>query len=121
MKRDLDLVRAILLEIEEAGGPPIQLSDVRAKWGQDAVNEHVRLLIGAGIIEGLVSKKTGRGIPQARPFRITWEGHDWLDAAREPTRWEKAKATASKAGGAVTFEVMKQILVQLAEKQVGLT
>ena len=26
------------------------------------------------------------------PLRLTWEGHDFLDAARNEDRWKKAKA-----------------------------
>lgn len=41
----------------------------------------------------------GSGGPEAIPQNLTWCGHEFLDAAREPTRWEEAKEILHKAGG----------------------
>lgn len=46
--------------------------------------------------------------------RLTWLGHEFLDAARDDGRWEKAKSAISKVGG-WSFEVVKHILVELAK------
>jgi hypothetical protein len=50
-------------------------------------------------------------------YRITWLGHDFLDASREETRWNKAKEIGVKIGG-VTLEIMIQILKDLMLSQV---
>ena len=44
---------------------------------------------------------------------LTWHGHDFLDAARDDKRWEKAKSIALKKAGTVTFDILKQVLVSL--------
>lgn len=46
-------------------------------------------------------------------IKLTWEGHEFLDAAREDTRWNKAKEVAAKTGS-LTFSMLKEVLVQLS-------
>ena len=45
---------------------------------------------------------------------MTWAGHEFLDAAREGTRWNQAKELVKKRGSGMMFEVLKTVLVQLA-------
>jgi hypothetical protein len=45
-------------------------------------------------------------------LQLTWEGHEFLDAARDEGNWEKAKDVAAKAGG-WTLSVLKDILVKI--------
>lgn len=111
MKRDMDLVRGILLAIEanESGRAPQKLSV--DGYTDEQIGYHVLIMMEAGVVVGRESKEIGRP-PNARATRLTWEGHDFLDASREPARWEKAKGVASKVGG-VTIEVMGTILTRL--------
>jgi hypothetical protein len=36
--------------------------------------------------------------------RLTWEGHEFLDAARDEKRWKKAMSTVKEKGGTITIE-----------------
>lgn len=77
---------------------------------------HLQLLLDAGFIaheSGASGKREWSG------YRLTWSGHEFLDAAREGSRWRKAKGLVESAGG-VTFDVLKAVLIELARKQVGL-
>jgi hypothetical protein len=47
---------------------------------------------------------------------LTWAGHDFLEAAREPERWEKAQGIFTKMGG-VTLDVAKSVLTTLMTEQ----
>ena len=47
------------------------------------------------------------------PTRLRMEGHRFLDASREPGRWEKAKRIVLEKTGGLSFEAMKQVLFQL--------
>jgi hypothetical protein len=51
--------------------------------------------------------------------RLTWEGHEFLDAARDNGRWEKAKGAMSKVGGFV-FDISKQLLIQYMRAELKL-
>ncbi len=112
MKRDWDLIRTILFELEKAdptaGWVELDIEDYTPR----AVAEHVRLLDEAGLIE--VQDVTTMGDYDWRAKRLTWEGHEFLNDARSDTLWKRAKELVAEKVGGVSFEVMKAVLVQLA-------
>src|SRR5687768_8627056 len=98
MKRDMELVRAILLEVEKAGpnGEPIEITDKSV----EEVNYHIKRMKEAGLIDAVISETILSGSTPSSPYRIvemTWKGHDFLDAARDTGVWRKA---LSRIGGA---------------------
>jgi hypothetical protein len=119
MKRDMELVRQILLEIEEKG-PPLGIVDLSIP-GHDAeeVSFHVVLLRDAGLVEAQ-DLTTMHGF-DVRPRRLTWAGHEFLEAAKNDTVWNKAKEIVKEKGGAIPFEVLKALLVKLTSSLFGLS
>jgi hypothetical protein len=118
MKRDPDLVRELLLSLEalpKVHGNPA----TPAGRTDDEVNHHLALMIDADLIKGCVSETMGRDVPEFLVNGITWEGYEFLDAARDNGRWQKAKTTASGAGG-VALSVLKELLIDLATKHLGI-
>ncbi len=115
MKRDMDLVRSILLrmESEECGTAPRDF--VFEGHGAEQVSYHVVLMAEAGLLLCVESKEIGRPIA-ARPIRMTWEGHEFLDASRSPERWERAKRAAKGVGG-FAFEVFKNVLINTSTEE----
>ena len=86
MKRDMDLIRKMLLAIEadEHGfAPKIEIDG----YTQGDIGYHAVLLGEAGL--AIVSNITtfGAKSPQAIVNRLTWEGHEFLDASRENQIW----------------------------------
>jgi hypothetical protein len=115
MKRDPDLVRNILLALENKASSNDAVTAKKMMldgWSEEEINYHLLLLIEAGYIKGKDSSSDNRTIVFVT--RLTWEGHEFLDAARDDRRWEKAKSAISKVGG-WSFEVIKPILVELAK------
>ena len=84
MERDFELIRKILLVVEEA--PPQHISPLTISFNgeheQAVVNEHVYLLIQRGLLEGKYSNM-GASITSIVVFRLTWEGHDFIKVAKE--------------------------------------
>ena len=117
MKRDMDLVRAILLKIEssDSGYAPRDMSS--EGFSEEQVGYHVFIMIEAGLIMGPDVTTRGSSSPQGMATRLTWQGHEFLDASRDPTRWEKAKGIAGRIGGA-TIHVLGQILTRVMMSQV---
>ena len=78
MKRDLDLIRHILLEIEKEPytGDILQL-DIEG-YTPEQINYHILLLADAGLIEVMEASYLGRRA--FAPIRLTWEGHEFLEA-----------------------------------------
>jgi hypothetical protein len=128
MKRDWDLLRWILNEAESCGGGyPIaltngaQYSSAHYKFdiGErnfEEVCEHILLLGDAGLAEVRDLGRTYDGSSGVVIDRLTMAGHDFLDAARDDSRWKKAMTTVNEKGGAVTIGVLTQILPALMKQ-----
>ena len=52
-----------------------------------------------------------------RFYRLTWQGHDFLDAVRDPTIWEKTKKGAEDAGG-FTVDLLRDLAKGFVKKQI---
>jgi hypothetical protein len=99
MKRDMDLIRAMLLTIEsDAHGfaPKIEISG----YTQEQVNYHAVLLGEAGLAKVHDVTTMGSDSPEAKITRLTWAGHEFLDSARQNQTWNLAKDAIGKIGGA---------------------
>lgn len=100
VQRDMDLVRSILLRIDEALRPlemtdllePGTSEDERAK-----LDYHLRMLVTqTGLLSG-DDVRTYDG-PDWIELNLTWAGHEFLDNVRDPEIWRQTKAGAAKAG-----------------------
>ena len=83
MKRDMDLVRKILFHIEASEDGNINL-DI-PKHSQDVIYRHVELMKDKGLVDATIvpsSDGPEYEILDCEVRRLTWEGHDFLDAAR---------------------------------------
>ena len=115
MKRDMDLIRRVLLEIEESDEwlpGAITYEEV----DDELVSYHVKLLYEAGLIDA-IDMSTNTLKWQART--LTWQGHEFLDSARDDTRWESAKATIFSRIGSLPFDLLKEVLSQIAKGQLA--
>lgn len=121
MKRNMDLVREILLQVEATGaGKTIKLNI--ADYGEEEIGLHVELMIGHGLIEGTTVPSGDGPAHRILSYRIgsmTWEGHDFLDAARNDSIWEKAKKKCLAATGGLAFDVLKACLVEFGKEAVS--
>ena len=121
MKRDMELIRAIMLRIEDRN----EVSDVPPPEGeQQNIGYHLWLMLDAGLISGLDLRQehdTGEYLWYLTPPpRLTWSGHEFLDAARNDTVWKTAKSRVGSVLGTVSFAVFTQVLIDTAKQQLGL-
>ncbi len=108
MKRDLDLIRKLLLTIES--GEESDLSE----YPPEVCNYHRALLIEAGLAVGHIHERSN-GMPDAVLVqRLTWEGHEYLDAIRSEDIWARTKRTFKNQGVAMTFDLVKTVAIKLA-------
>lgn len=114
MKRDMDLVRDLVLKLE-AKVLPAGATDFLDPWGPELAVEgytpeqvfyHMGLIDNAGFID----HNTDHGMQHFAYSGLTWSGHDFADSVREPEIWHATKEGAKKAGG---FSV--ELLVALAK------
>jgi hypothetical protein len=118
MKRDLELVRKILLAAEDRTTDTGWLILEIEGHTPEEISYHVRLLHEAGLLQAEnLTDATGA---LWAPKRLTWEGHEFLDAARNDTVWNKTKDVVRDKGGSVPFEVLKELVVKIAASFFGL-
>ena len=117
MKRNMDLVRSLLLRLEECphGYAPSRIEVVGHT--SEEVGYHFLLMLEAKLIDGAEFSESGHPSPSAMPNRLTWLGHDFLDACRDNGRWRKAQGIFERVGG-VTMDVAIKVLTSLLNKQV---
>ena len=117
MKREMDLIRALLLSLER--GEDDVPNEMRERFTQQEIAGHAALIIEAGLAEGMIAKGGFNEVMRADLDRLTWAGHDFLDAAREETLWNKAKEKIMKPGMSYTFEFVKEWLKAEIRARVG--
>ena len=109
MRLDTDLVRDILTKIE---GLPFDggFHDIVVEGHSPGeITYHVVLLHEAGFVEAMDLSTLDCGVCW-KPKRLTYAGHQFLDAARNDTVWAKAKAAVMKTTGTLTIEGLKEAL-----------
>ena len=108
MKRDMDLIRRIAFATEEleSGQTLDGLEDVDPA----AFEQHVIWMKEAGLLEAVIAEYMGAEDSLVMVQRLTWQGCDFLDAARDEGLWSKAKATVIKPSASFTFGLLKEWL-----------
>ena len=104
MKRDWDVIREVLIEVEALDAKArntatYEEGDVRGQQGL--------LLWKAGYLEA-IDAGTMSGEAIISPD-LTWAGHDLLDTLRSKPVWEKIKSMAKDKGIELTFEAVKAL------------
>ena len=107
----MDLIRKMLLQIEAS------TEQVRFEKADEAYN--AALLKDAGLIVGSITPGGLGSIVRVEANRLTWEGHEFLDSARNDTIWNKAKERIIKPGVSWTFAILGEFLKAEAQRQLA--
>jgi hypothetical protein len=118
MKRDMDLVRKIMLAVEGAAGQP-DLSDLHDEYSERVVTYHCAIILRAGLVNGMVNEEDLDGSVFCVLTSLTWEGHDFLDNARNDTIWNKGKELAMKTAGSLSVDALKAALAIVVRQVVS--
>lgn len=108
MKRDLDLVRMILLEAEESDGRLDLSRFVDASHSLDLLGFHAEMMADAGLVDAEVGRAMGGSCSSVTVNRLTWAGEDCLDAIRSDTVWQRVKAAMRDTVGDTALSVVKE-------------
>lgn len=120
MKRDLDLIRKLLLAMEEHehGFAPQRIHI--DGYNEDQIGYHIYLLGEAGLAKVVETTSMGNASPNALPLNLTWAGYEFLEAAKDETLWRKAKEKLVQPAGGVAFSVLIEWLKAEAKSRLGL-
>ncbi len=114
MKRDIELVKKILLYIESS---PNHLGiDTRRilinTYHPEVIHYHINLLINDNLVKGK-EKKPKRGDSYFVNTTLTLGGHDFLDKVKDSTKWEAAIKNRESKLKSVSLSVLKVLLEKL--------
>ena len=117
MKRNMDLVREILLALEaqEHGfAEDIELRD----YSKEQIGFHTYLMGQAGLLTTIDVTTHADGSPSAKALSITWEGYEFLAATRQEPIYAKLKKLVVNKTGDLSYEILKFAAVEFAKKQI---
>lgn len=120
MKRDLELIRKLVLQVEAIPTGYIKEEIEIEGYSAEQIGYHSYLMIDAGLAKGVDVTTYGCTSPNWRILHLTSAGHDFADAARDESFWRKATGLVRDKGGTVTLDLMKQILISLIKHSLDL-
>ncbi len=123
MKRDMELVRTILRNVQDRDS--VEAEEVKIDgYPEWVVNRHAEMLADAGLLQAAGSLPTEDGlIITIRD--LTWEGHDFLAALADEGVWTKIKQTFTPTQlASMPLAIIKTVGMELlkayALRQIGL-
>ena len=120
MKRDLDLIKLILLEYEKLPPPPHGIMKIEVpNFSDDEVIYHQKLLMDDDYILGNSQMYLG-GSQDFFPERLTNKGHDFLEKMKNETAWKKTKDTIIEVGGGFALDIVSALITATIKAQLGL-
>lgn len=129
MKRDLDLIRSLLLRLEAIHDRPLATWSIPFHDEDIAVEGHTPEEIGHALqlmVEADLIRVSGSGFSASGSVlfqRLSWQGCEYLDDVRDPEVWRRTKEGASKVGGAslsFAWDMAKAYGKHVAKERLGL-
>ncbi len=119
MKRDMDLCRDILLNLEDKPFAPGTIKvEIDGKSEQD-VSYHLKLLDQAGLVEAEDLSRSTQEM-KWRANCLTWDGHEFLEASRNQGTWDRVKGTLAEKSVGTSFDIVKALLFVYGKQLLGL-
>lgn len=120
MKLDYDLIRKILLDIEDKGEAKgyDRVPDING-YSHDEIFYVTKRMDEAGLIILRHKKNANKSFyPSAHIDDITLKGHEFLENSRNSKLWENAKKTALDRSISWTIDNAIKIMSKLASHQI---
>lgn len=113
MQRDMDLIRLILLEIEEKYQNSTIVGLKVDGYEMDNIVNHCKMLYEKNLIESLNVDYADNRIWMFSVGNLTWEGYDYLDKVRDDSMWGKIKRAIKEKGEALSIDSVISINISL--------
>jgi len=113
----MNLIREILLKLEahEHGHAPGKLEI--PGYSDEQIGFHIFLMGQARLLVTHDVTNAADRSPAAMALSMTWDGYEFLDAARNDSVWKKARHEVTRAGVSAGFELVKQLLIGVAKDE----
>jgi hypothetical protein len=111
MKRDMELIRKILIYFEDKDDDHMVENLEIEEYDSITVQHHLVMLFEAGFIAAEPERTSTGRVFKVHPFRLTWEGHEFLAAARNDSIWAKTKINILSRVSDIPFSLLKELLI----------
>ena len=118
MKRDLELIRLLLLEVEKNENPTRAVDVNIQGFAAVEIAYHLKLLRDAGFI--VAKDDSTETEMKYRPKSLTWDGHEFLGATRNNSVWRQVTVKLKDAGIEAPVSVIQQLAIKALGTMVGL-
>lgn len=113
MRRDMDLIRDMLLSTGDAPAPVDAHTFVDDTHDWNTVVYNLDMIQQAGLAE-VDFGRTAMGVIRATVGPLTWSGNEYLDAIRDDSVWKKVKRTLAQTVSGATLDTVKALAVKIA-------
>lgn len=108
MRRNLDIIRLLLLKFE-GSDKVIGLE----YFSEEQQLYHSVLLIEAGYAHGEIMHDQDGNPTCTRVSRLTWAGHEFLELTKDDTIWNHAKSVVAESAKGAAAEIVTSACKQL--------
>jgi len=120
MKRNMELIIAILFSIEKGiEGDASSIVLPTQEFPEIEITHHVRLLHEGKLIHALKGYSASAGSAWV-PHSLTWQGHEFLDAVRQDTIWNRVRKLAKQSGGRLPIDALFGLAMKELNTKLGL-
>jgi hypothetical protein len=117
MERDIELIRNILFALEKQPSTAPARGFAVGNHADEKLQYHLKLLHQAGFIDA-INTPDYQG-DHYMPKGLTWQGHEFLDAVRDDTRWENVKTWVLQRLGHWSFDIALAFAKRQMKEQFG--
>jgi Hypothetical protein (DUF2513) len=122
MKRDMELIRELMLAIESRDDTEYSAEKLKINGGKDItqIKYHLRLLADAGFIKVTITNEDcddGIGI---MIDRMLHNGHEFLDNARNESVWKNTMKQVMGKGEGISIALLTQLLIAATKQHFGI-
>ncbi len=109
MKRDMDLIRKILFEIEDKYISTALINLSIDGFDMQTVAYHCKILHDGGLVSFYKGEYASDELYIFQVGNLTWEGHEFLDTVREDSVWNKTIKTIQEKTLDLSLGTVKMI------------
>jgi hypothetical protein len=118
MKRDMDLIRKLILLVEDSPGGYAPNEIAVDGYSDAQIGYHSYLIGDAGLAVVADMTAGGDSGPDCQLIHLTSAGHDFADNARTPFIWDEALEQMKRKGvKSVSLDIFKKMLDRAIRKR----
>lgn len=112
MKRDWELIRKLLIAVENSSYDENITPYSISGYDPELVGYHIKLLSDARLVD-VIRSNSDSMIYEYYASDLTLSGHEFLDGIRNENSWKKIKTIIKSKGAELTFDTVKAAIAYL--------